>query len=134
MTMYAMFVTIILLNLIIAQMSSTFEKMNEKSFEQWSMVMAKNVQDWLMISEKSNALCMVPPPLNAISVVVLPWDAYARRRHAVSSELPSVCGTVCDYVIGLLAAPFCAALEVYLVNHELWSSQVRPLARLEVRS
>ena len=35
---YAMFVTIILLNLIIAQMSSTFEKMNEKSFEQWSMV------------------------------------------------------------------------------------------------
>ena len=97
-------------------MSSTFEKMNEKSFEQWSMVMAKNVQDWLMINEKSNALCMVPPPLNAISVAVLPWDMWARRRHSTSDDLPSVSGTVCDYVIGLLTAPFCAALEVRIIN------------------
>lgn len=33
-------------------MSSTHEKINDKSFEQWSMVMAKNVQDCLLINEK----------------------------------------------------------------------------------
>jgi hypothetical protein len=52
MALYVTFVMIILLNLIIARMSSTHEKINDKSFEQWSMVMAKNVQDCLLINEK----------------------------------------------------------------------------------
>ena len=121
---YAMFVTIILLNLIIAQMSSTFEKMNEKSFEQWSMVMAKNVQDWLMISEKSNPMCMVPPPLNALTMLFFPLDWWERQRNRAKEEIPSVCGTVSDFTLGLLTAPICAALEVYLVNAELWTSQI----------
>ena len=121
---YAMFVTIILLNLIIAQMSSTFEKLNEKSFEQWSMVMAKNVQDWLMLSEKTNPLCMLPPPLNAISSLMWPWDLWERQKKRHDEEIPSICGSVSDIVIGLITAPFCAALEVYLVNAELWSSQI----------
>lgn len=55
MVLYVIFVMIILLNLIIARMSSTHEKINDKSFEQWSMVMAKNVQDCLLINEK---VCM----------------------------------------------------------------------------
>ena len=124
MALYVMFVTIILLNLIVARMSSTFQKMNEKSFEQWSMVMAKNVQDWLMISEKTNPLCMIPPPFNAISIAVLPWDMWERQKNRGSEEIPSICGSVSDTVIGMLTAPVCAALEVYLVNAELWSSQI----------
>ena len=52
MALYVTFVMIILLNLIIARMSSTHEKIKDKSFEQWSMVMAKNVQDCLLIYEK----------------------------------------------------------------------------------
>jgi hypothetical protein len=39
-------------------------------------------------------------------------------------QVPSVCGSISDIVIGLLTAPVCAALEVYLVNKELWLSQI----------
>ena len=58
MALYVTFVMIILLNLIIARMSSTHEKINDKSFEQWSMVMAKNVQDCLLINEKVSIIPM----------------------------------------------------------------------------
>ena len=86
--------------------------------------MAKNVQDWLMISEKSNPLCMVPPPLNALTMLVFPLDWWERQRHCANEEIPSVCGTMSDVTLGLLTAPICAALEVYLVNAELWTSQI----------
>ena len=86
--------------------------------------MAKNVQDWLMLSEKTNPLCMLPPPLNAISSLMWPWDLWERQKKRHDEESPSICGSVSDIVIGLITAPFCAALEVYLVNAELWSSQI----------
>ena len=44
MSLYIVFAVIILMNLIIARMSSAHEAMNEKSFELWSMVMANNIE------------------------------------------------------------------------------------------
>jgi len=37
---------------------------------------------------------------------------------------PSICGYVSDIVVGLLTSPICAVIEVFLVNVELWSSQI----------
>jgi hypothetical protein len=119
MAVYIVFAVIILLNLIIARMSSVHEKMDEKSFELWSMVMAKTAEDFLLLKEKWTPLCMLPPPLNLISTASFPWDMTERRRQD-RDDIPSVCGTVSDHVIVLLTAPFCAAFEVVLVNEEIW--------------
>jgi hypothetical protein len=134
MALYVTFVMIILLNLIIARMSSTHEKINDKSFEQWSMVMAKNVQDCLLINEKNNPLCMLPPPFNAICTAIYPFDYYTKwsRWRSDQEEIPSICGSVSDKLVGILTAPACAAFEVYLVNKELWLSQIPRINALAV--
>ena len=119
MTVYIVFAVIILLNLIIARMSAVHEKMDEKSFELWSMVMAKTAEDFLLLKEKWTPLCMLPPPLNLISTAMFPWDMAERRRQD-RDDIPSVCGTVSDHVIVLVTAPLCAAFEVVLVNEEVW--------------
>ena len=124
MIVYVAFVVIILLNLVIARMSCAHEKMNEKSFELWCMVYAKTVQDFLLIKEKRTPLCMLPPPLNIISTAVFPWDRVNRWLSSGEEEIVSICGTVSDRVIGLLMAPFCAAVEIVLVNYEIWCSPV----------
>ena len=67
MAVYAMLVTIILFNLIVARMSSTFEKIHDNAHEQWSMVMAKNVQDCLLICEKVPSY---EPPHVALSIML----------------------------------------------------------------
>jgi hypothetical protein len=120
---------------------------------------AKNVQDCLLIHEKSNPLCMLPPPLNAASAAVWLVDYYYSHYHSSSSssyhtqhthshahpthahtqhahpthahptQRTSICGWASDLLIGLLTAPLCAAGELYLVNAEVWASQVpRPTA------
>ncbi|CAE7561665.1 unnamed protein product, partial [Symbiodinium microadriaticum] len=43
----------------------THDKIDEKAFLEWSLVMAKNAQDFMLLQEKS-PLCMLPPPLNLI--------------------------------------------------------------------
>ena len=124
MIVYVAFVVIILLNLVIARMSCAHEKMNEKSFELWCMVYAKTVQDFLLIKEKRTPLCMLPPPLNIISTAVFPWDHVNRWLTRDEEEIVSICGTVSDRVIGVLMAPFCAAVEIVLVNYEIWCSPI----------
>ena len=129
MVAYITFVTIILLNLIIARMSSTFQKLNEKSFERWSMVMARNVQDCLLINEKINPFCMLPAPLNIFSIFSIllhPFEfIYIKWISNLTDDgIPSICGYFSDIVLGLLTAPLCAAVEVVVINMELWTSQI----------
>jgi hypothetical protein len=99
MGLYTTFVSIILLNLIIARMSSTHDKISDKSFEQWSMVMAKNVKDCLLIKEKSSPMCMLSPPFNIISTVMFPLDLWAKTVTWRDNEVPSISGTVSDRII-----------------------------------
>ena len=65
---YIIFAMIILLNLLVARMSSTHESVYEKAFEKWSAVKATNVKKSLLLTER-NAYCMLPAPLNGISIL-----------------------------------------------------------------
>ena len=53
-------------------------------------------------SIQNNPLCMLPPPFNAISTAVYPLDYYAKWKlwHKSDDEMPSICGTTSDRVIG----------------------------------
>jgi hypothetical protein len=62
---------IILINLLIARMTSSYERTMNHAFEQWSYVKAKTVYQYLLLKE-SNALCMLPPPLNILPLFLLP--------------------------------------------------------------
>ena len=88
MALYVTFVMIILLNLIIARMSSTHEKINDKSFEQWSMVMAKNVQDCLLINEKVRKYILVDEVF--LSTCLLLLQISSLSILAAPSFLPSL--------------------------------------------
>ena len=126
MTLYVTFLGIILLNLIIAKMNNTFDSVETKARQQWSMVMAKNVQDCLLIREKNNPLCMLPPPLNGLLIIPCwPWDFFEWWNSRESKkDRPSICGSVSDFILGLVSLPFCAAVEIILVNRELILSSI----------
>ena len=126
MTLYVTFLGIILLNLIIAKMNNTFDSVDIKARQQWSMVMAKNVQDCLLIREKNNPLCMLPPPLNGLLIMPFwPWDVLEWwRRRETKEDRPSICGSWSDFILGLISSPICALVEIFLVNKELVMSSI----------
>jgi hypothetical protein len=67
MVVYIVLVTIILLNLVIARMSATHQKIDDTSLEVWSKLQGANVEEFVLIFER-NPLCMLPPPFNLISI------------------------------------------------------------------
>jgi hypothetical protein len=48
-----------------------------------------------MLLEENNPFCMLPPPLNLITIFVYPLHVWALDRYNIS-----VAGTVSDYVLG----------------------------------
>jgi hypothetical protein len=67
MVLYTVLVMIVLLNLVIARMSATHNKLDDTSLEVWSKIQAVNVAEFVLIFDR-NALCMLPAPFNLISI------------------------------------------------------------------
>jgi hypothetical protein len=55
---------------------------------------ATYVQDNLLLEEQ-NPFCMLPPPLNIITILLYPLHVWALERYNVS-----IAGTAADYVLG----------------------------------
>ena len=126
MVLYITFLSIIVLNFMVAKMGNTFGDVQQEARKQWSMFMARNVQACLLIREKNNPLCMLPPPLNVFTLLVWPWDALEWRKQNEKERL-SICGSTSDLLLGLLCSPICALFEIYLVNREFcWLSNIHP--------
>jgi hypothetical protein len=66
MMVYTILVMIVLLNLIIARMSATHEKIDKSALEVWARMQAINTEDFVLLYER-NPMCMLPPPLNILS-------------------------------------------------------------------
>ena len=115
MALYVTFVMIILLNLIIARMSSTHEKINDKSFEQWSMVMAKNVQDCLLINEKVRKYILVDEVF--LSTCLLLLQISSLSILAAPSSLPSLPPS-CLYLSHSFSFSPSLPLTLYLSMHQ----------------
>lgn len=115
---FSFFTVILLLNIVTANFSATFDKINEKSFQTWSMMKARIVQQHLLTNEKS-PLSMLPPPFNLIPILFMPFH-YAKIYFypPIYGRVMSISGTASDIFISLLnICPF-AAYEVYLLLKE----------------
>ena len=58
------------------------------------ILQAAYVQDNLLLKE-SNPACMLPPPLNMITILLYPLHVWALERYHVS-----VAGTTSDFILG----------------------------------
>lgn len=48
-----------------------------------------------MLLEEKNPFCMLPPPLNLITIALYPLHVYALKHYNIS-----VAGTASDYILG----------------------------------
>lgn len=69
MIVYVTMTAIVLLNLLIARMSSTLQRIESRAFEEWSFTQAQSLQQYTLINEH-HSMCMLPPPLNLLLVAL----------------------------------------------------------------
>lgn len=100
MVLFITLAMIIILNLVIARMSSTIEKIEEISTELWAKIQAANAQEYVLIYER-HPFCMLPAPFNLISIVVDRIETLSRQKIALDSStncVVSYAGTVSDKI------------------------------------
>lgn len=68
---YILISSVVLLNLVVARMAATHQKIDERSFQEWQFATGKIVKQFLLFEEKS-PLCMLPPPLNLLPSLLFP--------------------------------------------------------------
>jgi ankyrin repeat protein len=71
---FIFFTAVILLNLIIARMSATHNRIDDTSYQEWQFSQAKYCQEYLLLEER-NPFCMLPSPLNIIPALSFPIHA-----------------------------------------------------------
>jgi hypothetical protein len=69
--LFLVITAVLLLNLLIARMTSSYQRVNERAFEEWSFLKAKTVEQYLLVAEPY-VLNMLPPPLNILTIAVYP--------------------------------------------------------------
>lgn len=67
--------SIVLLNLLIARMTNSHQRISNQALREWSFSQAKTVSGLLLWKEK-NCMSMLPPPLNFISIAFALLDRY----------------------------------------------------------
>lgn len=101
MASYIVLVMIVLINLIIARMSSTHDEISDKALEMWSKVQAKNAEEFVMNRDR-HVMCMLPAPFNLIPMLVSIGELVLRTDKTVVPEgsigIISYTGTACDWV------------------------------------
>jgi len=82
-TAFLIFTAIILMNLLIAQMSNTYQIIKEKATRKWSIGFAELVCDYVLMKER-HVFCMLPPPLNIITIAIAPIHYYVVYNYQFS--------------------------------------------------
>eukprot|EP01033_Poteriospumella_lacustris_P001867 gene1867-1359_t len=67
--------SIVLLNLLIARMTNSHQRISSQALREWSFSQAKTVSNLLLWKEK-NGMSMLPPPFNFISILFAMVDSY----------------------------------------------------------
>ena len=112
---YMLSSAILLINLLIARMSTTYQRINDKALQEWSYVYASTVQSFVLIREKS-PLSMLPAPLNLITTCLAPLHNSFLRKEI------SIAGTVTDAIllaIGEILSLFYISYIIFQRSHIL---------------
>lgn len=102
MVLYIALAMIILLNLVVARMSATHEKIDKVSHELWARIQASNVSEFILLYER-HSFCMLPPPFNILSITVSymesALDYFGGTTRSSENESISWSGTVSDRIV-----------------------------------
>jgi hypothetical protein len=134
MIIFLILTAIILLNLLIAKMSSTYAAREEKAIQEWQLQRAKITKQFGLIGEAST-LAMLPAPLNIIPAIFsiphwlyinkILWNVYwpfsvppgwapnIKESRNGAKRVISVCGTISDWLLGLLSGVVMCTAEIF---------------------
>jgi len=76
---FLLFSTVMLLNLLIARMANTHNKIDGKSTQEWSYFMGQTLQNFILLREKS-CLSMLPAPFNLLTAIFLPIQYLLKNK------------------------------------------------------
>ena len=140
---YIVLSSVVLMNLVVARMAATHQKIDQKSFQEWQFSTARTVKQFLLFEEK-NPLCMLPAPLNLLPALLLPihsWSLHAlsqKKVHELESGkmqqttlLISIAGSASDVFVGIVFSFIAPLIELgnYLFAMFNWNG--RKSKRLE---
>ena len=118
---YVTFSGVVLLNLVIARMSATHDKLDAVALEQWKFNRAKIVRSYLLLNERS-PYSMLPPPFNLVSTVIalltsLPRFFWFRWCLAHDKSLDglviiSTAGTFSDFLLAFVMSFIAPLIEI----------------------
>ena len=86
------FSLVLLINLLIAKFSNTYQKINDSATAEWSYFIGKSLQQNIILKERS-PLCMLPPPFNLITIIVTPFQYFFVLSFGIS-----IAGTLADWL------------------------------------
>jgi hypothetical protein len=75
---YIVLLSLVLLNLVVARMSATHERLDASAMEVWSRAQALNAEEFLLLKDRK-PLCMLPPPLNIVATLI--WIVFDIVPH-----------------------------------------------------
>ena len=126
---------VILFNLLIAKMSSTYAKSEENALEEWEYSKATIVEQFVLVGEAS-PLNALPAPLNLITFLVyiphhllinkVMYGVWLRSNYSppknidshtkillANKQVYSIGGTLSDWILAFLAAPIIGLAEIF---------------------
>jgi ankyrin repeat protein len=126
---YIVFGIVILLNLVIARMSATHDRIDKKSFEEWQFSRAVTAYSFLLMNERS-PFSMMPCPFNLISLIVAVLFDFPRfyyyskhKKYLGKNEFICWSGSISDWILGIGGSVLGPFLELCIYcNNSLSSS------------
>lgn len=123
---------VVLINLLIARMTSSHERVHEQALREWSFSQAQTVSSLLLWSEK-NPLSMLPPPFNFFAMLFGAIDFYCKPTAAVHGRDSTVsfAGTASNVILNCLVGTALRTVQ-YMSRtlRKVFGFNVHPLVRV----
>lgn len=123
--MMVIWFSIVLLNVVIAQMSATHQRVDEKAHEEWLFARAKITKAFILLEER-HPFAMLPPPFNLVTTIVFPlhYLCIHHQTGVVSNGMEreqgvtlSLAGLAADWTIGLVMTCIAPWIELGVYLH-----------------
>ena len=125
-TVYVLGSSVLLLNLLVACMSATYQRIADKSMQEWSFFIAKTVQQFIIIEERS-PFNVLPAPLNIITSALAPIHYLLLWTTNIS-----LAGTVADFILYIVGVVLCLPYIYYVTLRKMPYIYMKIFTNLQV--
>lgn len=128
---YIIITSIMLLNLLIARMSNTHQRISDHALQEWSFIKASTVRQFVLLNARS-PLCMLPPPFNLLSaplyLIDLFWLRSDKKKISMADTFSNAFlsftfgGLLRFLAIMTHSFPRNAIFEIFVSSRSRWST------------